>query len=439
MSSNAKMALTGFEIELFTLDSDGNVIGGADSLLKKAKSGSGFTVKKECALNMVEIASDPGTSVPAAMGNLLSGIGRLLSVAGGEGMMLCPLSTYPGKFTPSMRTEKPYQIKEAVFGKKRFSIAGRCVGFHCHHTLPRSVFDMSLKVLKSLVISENKDTLVSSYNFLTAADPALTCFMQSSPFYQGMHMGKDSRVIMYRGGKELLNMDGLYAKHRDFGGLLPYRYTAFDIMELITARYERWKSYVRKLEVNVKTLSLYGSVLDTTWNPVKINPNGTLEQRGMDMNHPTLVTGSGLMIRYALSSIRENGYVVTPSEIGIKSPFKIEGRKLYIPPFTYLKNELQKRSAYRGLEDGAVHDYCRSFLRFASKSVPNDEKKLLRVMNGMIEDKKTVSDEVLSHARKLGFRKGGTLTGDAARDVAIRQSEIFADDAGKLGDMLAGY
>ncbi|MFH0956686.1 MAG: hypothetical protein V1813_02375, partial [Candidatus Aenigmatarchaeota archaeon] len=63
MSGNTKKALTGFEAELFTLDAEGNIVNGADILLAKAKSSGKFEIKKECAHNMIEIASMPGTSV----------------------------------------------------------------------------------------------------------------------------------------------------------------------------------------------------------------------------------------------------------------------------------------------------------------------------------------------------------------------------------------
>src|SRR3989344_5753275 len=196
-----KKSLTGFEVEFFTLDGDGYVINAADRLLKKAKLDKNLTIKKECAHNMIEIASYPDRTVKDTMNHLLRELEYLVAEAQKENILLCPLGTYPGKFNPSMRNEKRYKIQEAIFGRNRFQIAGRCVGFHCHYTLPRGIFDSQLRILKLIVRSKIKDSLVNSYNFLIAADPALTCFMQSSPFYQGTYMGKDSRIIMWRGGE----------------------------------------------------------------------------------------------------------------------------------------------------------------------------------------------------------------------------------------------
>ena len=177
-----KKSLIGFELELFTINKEGFIVDAADKILKKTKSDKNFNIKKECATNMIEVASYPNEMVPNTMDHLLTELEYLVSIAEKENALLCPLGTYPGNFNPSMRNDRAYQIKESVFGKNRWKIAGRCVGLHCHYTLPRGIFDAQLRVLKMLIRSKIKDSLVNSYNLLIAADPALACFMQSSPF-----------------------------------------------------------------------------------------------------------------------------------------------------------------------------------------------------------------------------------------------------------------
>ena len=54
--------------------------------------------------------------------------------------------------------------------------------------------------------------MIDSYNMCIALDPVLIGLTQCSPFVQGNHYGKDSRVIVYRGGKKLRFMNGTYAK-----------------------------------------------------------------------------------------------------------------------------------------------------------------------------------------------------------------------------------
>lgn len=418
----AKKPLIGFEVELFTIDKQGYVIPAADELLKKAKKDKNITIKKECAKNMTEIASYPSGNIPDTMVHLLRELEYLVSVADKEGVLLLPLGTYPGKFNPVMRGDRQYKIKESIFGKNRWKIGGRCSGFHCHYGLPKGIFDSQLRVLKMVVRSKIKDSFVNSYNFLIAADPALACFMQSSPFYQGRHLGKDSRMIMYRGGDALRNEDGLYANFEEFGGLPHYKPTALDIMDIITTRYETWKAYVKKLELNIKVLSIYGSVLDTAWGPLKINPHGTLEARGMDVNHPIFIAGVGTMIKYILRKLQEEFYTVVPSEIGIKEPFKVEGDIIYIPPFSYVRNELQGLSAYKGLESDAIYNYCRRFLKFSQSVMPANFLKLTEPFGEMLKKRKTVSDEILEHARRRGFRKGQEISSGLAAEIALHHS-----------------
>ena len=419
-----KKSLVGFEVELFTINNEGYIVDVADKLLRKAKSDKNLTIKKECAVNMIEIASYPDEMVPHTMEHLLTELEYLVSIAEKENILLCPLSTYPGKFNPYMRSDKPYKIKESIFGKNRWKIAGRCIGFHCHYTLPKGIFDAQLRVLKMLIRSKIKDSLVNSYNLMIAADPALTTLMQSSPFYQGKYIGKDSRVIMYRGGEHIDNMNGLYANLEEFGGLPPYKLTALDIIDIITTRYEKWKSYIKSLGLNIKVLSLYGSILDTAWNPVKVNPNGTLEQRGMDMNHPIYIAGIGVVIRWILKKLQEEFYAVVPSEIGIKEPFKIEKDIIYIPPYPYVRDILQKNSAYKGLESYEVHNYCKRFLRFAASTMPNDRLKMIKPFQDMLKKRKTVSDEIIEYAKKEGYKRKDNITNKLAAQIALQHSGV---------------
>lgn len=430
-----KKSLTGFEVELFTINESGSIANAADALLKKAKSGKNLALKKEISLNMIEIASYPSETIPNTMDNLLKELEYLVLIAKKEGILLCPLGAYPGSYNPVMRSAPRYNIKKSIFGARRHKIEGRLSGFHCHYTLPRGIFDSQLRALKMLVRSKIKDSLVNSYNLMIAADPALTCFMQSSPFYQGRLVGKDSRVIMYRGGEALDSPHGLYADFEEFGGLPHYKLTALDIIELITTRYEKWKSYIISLGLNIKVLPLYGSILYTNWSPVRISPHGTLEIRGMDMNHPMNIAGIGAIAKFVLKKLQEEYYAVVPSEIGIKEPFRVEGDVVYIPPYPYVRNELQKLSAYKGLESDVVYNYCRRFLRFAESTMPKDRVKLIKPFKEMLNKRKTVSDEILDYARKRGYKRNDKITNKLAADIALHHSERLLkeiDSARKL-------
>lgn len=327
-----------------------------------------------------------------------------------------------------MRSEKGYKLKEQIFGKTRFSIAGRCIGLHCHYTLPKGVFDFSTKTIKNLIDSKQKQSMVNVYNLFIAMDPALTTFTQSSPFYQGKFIGKDSRVIVYRGGDELDYPQGLYSKFKAVGRLQPYKYTGLDLIKIIQTRFTSWSKTVRNVDMNLKVFSKHGSILDTTWNPVKINSHGTIEQRGMDMNFPRNIIAVSLLIKYIAKSVQEKFVKIVPSDIGIAEPFKKEGNVIYIPPHTHVRFDLQKKAAYDGLEDKDVHNYCSSLLKLAKICMPKDRLSLLKPIELMLEEKKTVSDQVMESAKKLGADVKKGINNNQSRELALEQSKhLFKD------------
>lgn len=421
--------MLGLEIELFTLDNSGNMVNSADKLIKKVnEKNKDIILKEECAKNMVELCSFPSLNVHDSMADILKNLEALLICAEKMDITIFPLGTYPGKFTPKMRKTSGYKIKEGLFGKKRFEIAGRCIGFHCHYALPWGVFDQKNLTIKELINSKNKQSLVNSYNLLIAMDPVLTTFMQSSPFYQGKFFGKDSRVIQYRGGKNLRFPDGLYSNYPAFGGLQTYKHTGTDLLNYISNKYVIWRNKLRKVGFNIQTLSKYGSILETTWNPVKVNANGTLEQRGMDVNMPLLILSASTMIKYILKNVQQEFIKVVPSDIGIKEPFKFEKNTLYISPDSNVRTKLQRASAYKGLDSDIIYNYSKRLLKLAKSLVTKKERKFLGPFENMIKERKTVSDGIILEAKKKGYSKGAELPQKVAAEIALNHShKLFKD------------
>ena len=419
MAKRPYQAMTGFENEFFLIDGKGRIVHGADTLLSEAQRRGQGTVKKEVARNFIEIAAQPNEAVPYSMENLLGDIEVLRESAERNGMSLLPLGTYPGSFSPSMRDDGHYGIMRYVFGKERFPIWGRCCGFHCHFSLPRGIFDGQLRMLKLLAHIKIKDSLVNSYNLLVAADPVFTTFMQSSPYYEGKYLGKDSRIIMFRGGRALRNPSGIFSRYEELGCLPPYRHTVFDIMDIISTRYELWKKAIASVGINIRVLPKYWSLMDTTWTAAKINPNGTLEERGMDINHPQYIAAIGIMMKFLMKRIQDEVYTVVPSEIGIREPFKVEKDIIYIPPYSYVESTVQYLSATEGLENPIVFDYCRRFLRFAKSAIPADRQIFLQPLDRMLLAGKTVSDEILDFSRKRGYQRNERIPNSLAAEIAL--------------------
>lgn len=305
----------GTELELFTLDKKGYMVNAGPKLIHDIKKNFiGIAIQKEVGKNMIEINSDPEAEVSNALENMIEQLEYILYAAEKENLFLYPYGTYPGSFTPELHKDKKYSIKEKILGKSRVLSSARCVGLHCHYTLPWSLFDESQVLIRGLVPSKKKHTLVNIYNFFIAMDPALSTFTQSSPFYQGKRLGKDARVIVYRGGSVLRYPQGVYANHQEFGGLPHYKATAEDLLELTKTRFDYWTSLTKKVRLNVKTLIQYGSFLETSWNPVKINPHGTMEYRGMDANNPSVIVAVGVIIKYCASTIQDEDLQIVVSK-----------------------------------------------------------------------------------------------------------------------------
>ena len=427
-----KKLTIGLEVEFFILDKKGKIVDKADLILKRLNKKNhvlGSEIVKEVGKSMIEVGSYPYESSIDTMQSLIKNIKTLIYTADGEGLRLCPLGAYPGKFNPKIRTDVRYKTKEKLIGKKRFTQAGTVCGFHLHSELPWGVFDKKKLKLKKLINSKNKESLVNAYNFLIAADPAISTFMQSSPFYQGKKMGKDSRMLIYRGSQELDYPDALYYNLPQFGGLPSYKHTGTNIITLIDQKYKEWFKLLKEAGITKTNLPKYKSILDVGWPPVKINSHGTLEQRGMDMNHILIILSVSVLLRRILSAIQDQHYKVETSDIAIKEPFKLENKIIYIPPDIYVKNELQKASAYKGLENENLWYYCKRLLWLAKLLDKKSDNSILANLEKMIEERKTVADQIIDRAKELGYKKlDKELPAEIAAQIALEHSKRLFEE-----------
>jgi len=423
-----KRSLSGFEVELFTLDSNGDVAPAADEIIKESLAWHpSVIVTGEVGKHMFEIGSFPRVKVYNTALNLIENVERVVDVSEKLGYHFYPYGTYPGKFEPQFSPKTWYKMKEKIFGTQKFRLSMLVTGFHFHYTLPRGVFDKKKKLLKPMFDSKIKKTLVDSYNMLIAMDPVLTTFMQSSPFVEGRYLGKDSRMLVYRGGRKL-GYDGLYSDYQQYGGLQPYKHTMADLIKLSEERHKRWKRLMSEQGFDPREIYKFGKILDFSWNPVKINKLGTMEQRGMDMNKFSLVLACGALIASTLRKIQQDFLEVVPSDVGVKEPFKLEGDKVIIPPHTTVRHYYQSISAHKGLSDDSMLDYCKRFMRFASAHAEPEEQAAFKVLYRMLESRKTESDRLVDEAQKAGYSVKEELPHELVRELALKESEKMKKD-----------
>lgn len=417
---------TGLEAEFLIIDGEGRVSNEADGVLSRIKMGElKHEVVKECTHSFIEMGVYPLIYVRNVATKFLGDLLGVLEIVEDMGLRLFPLAVYPGKYEPRMRKGGWYGIKEKIFGEQ-WALAGRCTGFHFHYSLPKGIFSYDDGSLVEHATRREKQRTLNSYNFAIAADPALTTFTQSSPIVNGKFLAKDSRMLLYRGGKEL-GYDGLYAGLPQFGRLPQYRVTYEDLLDEIDMKYKLWAKKMKDAGATEKLVGGYNK-LDFGWNPVKINKVGTIEMRGMDMNLPSTLMSVGITAKYALKSIQREDLEIVPTVSAIQEPFKFEDGQIYIPPFWYVNTYLQYQSANRGMDSGAVYKYCKNFFSLCMRFTNKKYYPALRPIKDMLKNRRTRSDEMLRRLRKLGYSGGETIPDDALRKVVLQYSEGLRDD-----------
>ena len=426
-----KRAETGFEVEMHIIDDKGAITEKGFSLVKKVKKRyPKIDVVKECGMNLLEINCYPDINVYNPAWEMIRSIEKVIKVARKNRLRVYPFGTYPGsyeaRFTPN--PEGTYDIQRKIFGRKIFGLAPKAAGFHQHYTLPKGVFDEERRDLNLLIDSKLKRSLLNCYNFDIAIDPIVTLLTQSSPFFDGKLLAKDSRMLVYRGGRKL-SYPGLYGKHQQFGGLPPYKQTETDLIHSMKRRQKRWRKLIRKAEPSADIKKLYPYDLDIAWNPVKINKHGTLEQRGIDMNYLSILLGVSALMKFCLRKIQRDFIEVVPSDRGIKESFKIRKGIMFVPPHTYVREVLQKASAYKGFEDEALHEYAKRFYRLGRSLAPDFYYPLLDKIKERLDSRTSVSDEMMAFARENGLiNKHGYLSKENAKVMALHFSQKFEKD-----------
>ncbi|MFH1222297.1 MAG: glutamate-cysteine ligase family protein [Candidatus Micrarchaeota archaeon] len=434
-----KRHLVGFETEMLILDGNGAVSTRADELIEKAAATRlKYPVHKDYTHNMVEISSIANVKVTKGAQGWLQTVKRLMSIAKDMGVRLYPFGTYHGTHVPSPRTDRYYRMCEDIMGPTRYTFStGHVLGFHLHYTLPYGTFNRKTSGLRQLFKSRYKEQLLNIYNAIVAIDPAVTNFMESSPFVDGVFTAKDSRLFLYRAmrtSKGEKGIKGLYYDMQIFGRLPRYNPTISDLILLIEQRYNTWKERVEENHPEYLDIVESKHPLQFNWGPLRINRVGTFEYRGMDMNLPSNLIGTSLLVKYFLNKVRNEELTIKPSDIGIKEPFKIEGNVMHVPPYAYLSEVLQYKSALYGLQDDEVYKYTKNFAALAMREVPLKKDPGLRKIEWMLKARKTKSDEILQEIEKAGHSLSEKLDEDFARKLALRACDEFEEETDRLLD-----
>jgi hypothetical protein len=284
----------GLEQEFFLVDEDGVLSNRADEFLiwcREAAKTAGRdpdSYAPECARSMVEINTPPVYSLAELSREYLTNLELALDTGRELGLRLYPLATYPLRVDPAIRDEPHYRIQARAVGHERFLHAGRCAGVHLHLEVAKGTIDPQT----ALSYGSEKDAreeLLNLYNLTTAFDAALIALTRSCPFYEGIADGTAARTALYRGDPDLAP-HGLYARLQEVGGLLPYAISTEELIEQQFSRYHAWLEALDRAGVERRLFfEMGGALLEaSSWNPVRINRQGTEELRDIDSNYPKI-------------------------------------------------------------------------------------------------------------------------------------------------------
>jgi gamma-glutamyl:cysteine ligase YbdK (ATP-grasp superfamily) len=370
----------GLEQEFFLVDEDGFISNRADEFLvlcREAAKASGRDptgFAPECAKSMVEINMPPAYSLTELSREYTTSLELALSAGRELGLRLYPLATYPLRVEPVMRDELHYQLQARSLGQERFAHAGRCAGVHLHLEVAAGTVDPRVGVSYAAPRAAREE-LLNLYNLATALDPALIALTRSCPFYEGIADGMATRTAFYRGDPDLAP-HGLYAWHQWVGGLLPYASSTEELVEQQFTRYHAWMEAMNRAGVERRLfLETGGGLLSaSSWNPVRLNPSGTVELRGIDSNYPETVLAISALISSAAERVRLERLAVLPHED--LHVFEVAGETLLVPPFGYLNGGLFHAAMTSGFESSEVVSYLDSVVRFSSNGGEPTREKL---------------------------------------------------------------
>jgi carboxylate-amine ligase len=314
------------EQEFFLVDTSGRPAGRADELLeicreRERAAGKGTCAEPECASNMIELQTPPVASPEELEREYLDAVALALGAAREARLRLYPLATYPLPMTPELRHEPRYAVQLRTMGRERFLHAGRCTGVHLHWRLGRA---RSATASGSPTMPESRlERALDLYNLATALDPALLSLTRACPFYEGRRTGVATRAAHYR-GHPTLAPQGLYANLQAVGALAPYASDVEELVEAQFARHRAWLGAMAAAGVGPDLVAASGGLLQTSWNPVRLNGLGTVELRTMDGNYPEVVLAACSLARAAADRVRREGLSVEPS--GETRVFEAEGK-----------------------------------------------------------------------------------------------------------------
>ncbi len=413
----------GLEQEFFLVDQEGVPSNKADEFLQCCQEKAEAAGSKpeyfapEWVKGIVEINTPPAETPTELTREYLKNLKVAVQVGQEMSLRLYPLSSYPLHLMPTIRDKLNYHVQVRTVGYDRFLNAGRCTGTHLHLEVPPGVVDPRVGVSYKASAAEREE-LLNIYNLATALDSALIALTRACPFYEAQATGLAYHIVRYR-GSDRFGWEGVYTHLQSVGGLIPYADCVEQLVELQFERYYGWLEALDKAGVERHLfLEAGGSLLEASWNPVRLNDLGTVELRGIDSNYPEVIIPIITLVYSSADRVRREGLTVKPSEEA--RTFELSGNQLTVPDFKYLNGELLYAAVTEGVKSSLVKAYLDSVLEFAVQDKAEGADYLAKLRNNLGEYQTTeakILQEFVPSSEQLSRSEGLRLVRSSCKKL----------------------
>jgi len=122
------------------------------------------------------------------------------------------------------------------------------------------------------------------------------------------------------------------------------------------------------------------------------------------MNFPSYIIPVSVILKFIFKKIQQDFTHVLPSDVGIEEPFVTEDNIIFIPAHTHVRNKLQRCAAYEGLANDEVYNYTKRFIKLIKPYIPDNYKKLMQTIYTTLDERKSMSDHILTKFKKKGYK-----------------------------------
>ena len=395
----------GPELELLLVNkNDGSVDCDADRILKTVENPF---VYKEFVSNWIEVGAQHSPDLEVMARSLVGNLRYVVDSSAPHGVIPLPVGTSVSNDFPSSRRDKSpsatKKIRSSILSDG-WGYVEHCLGLHCHVDAGHSPG----KVLKQMQLITGLDLL--------------TTVTASMPFFYGTHNGNDPRTLFYR---KCLTPAASGVK-----ALNPYPTSIKGFEEDLQRLYE-----TMTMLANRKGLphderiadSMYRNISGPIRRVIEDGGRNTIEHRAADSTLPSYAMAYFALLKtFNEYVLRDDVQVRIDGELDNSYTIDPQGR-LVLPRFGLLK-KLEPVKAKRGMGSPEIAKWVGNMYETALGLIDPVDEKYLGPVQGMVEDRRNLSDLIAYTAKSNGMLDGRELREGAEKDLRLAYGQELMRD-----------